>query len=344
MEMGKVLKPVAKIAKKSKSTKAIGKSVYKVVIKAKSVIRKVTKKVGKKVTKIYGKVKCKITKKGCFTAGTLISTQNGDAPIEDVEDFHTYFLSDASVLVHNNGCIPDKAKKVVNEVKNNNGKAPKVYVGGRTFKNHEKKLPINNTYREYDINPKTKGVNRGEERIVIGSDGSVWYTKDHYKSFIRMELGEDMEINLSKVHQLRVANINENITKLISSFDNEFKTIEIDCINCKDKDSLLKVIANKFDFPDYFSYNWDSLDECLSDIEWINSNVILILKNIEYLLINQPELLEIFFDIILNLLEEMRLNQCCDESITSSNLFQLIIITKNIELLRRNWIKYRIII
>jgi len=153
-----------------------------------------------------------------------------------------------------------------------------------------------------------------------------------------------MEINLSNVQQLHVANINENITKLISSFDNEFKTIEIDCINCKDKESLLKVIADKFDFPDYFSYNWDSLDECLSDMEWINSNVILTLKNIEYLLINQPQLLEIFFDILINILEEMSLHQCCDESITSFNLFQVIIITENIELLRRNWIKHRIII
>ncbi|WP_434799725.1 polymorphic toxin-type HINT domain-containing protein [Terrisporobacter vanillatitrophus] len=29
---------------------------------------------------------CKITKKGCFTAGTLISIQNGDVPIEDIKE------------------------------------------------------------------------------------------------------------------------------------------------------------------------------------------------------------------------------------------------------------------
>ncbi|WP_425533855.1 Hint domain-containing protein [Terrisporobacter petrolearius] len=27
-----------------------------------------------------------MTKKGCFTAGTLISTQDGDVPIEDIEE------------------------------------------------------------------------------------------------------------------------------------------------------------------------------------------------------------------------------------------------------------------
>ncbi|WP_343337956.1 hypothetical protein TPELB_33430 [Terrisporobacter petrolearius] len=86
LKVSKVFKRVAKIAKKRKSTRAIVKRVYKVARKTKSVKRKVTKKVSKKVTKTYGKIKCKITKKGCFTAGTLISTQNGDVPIEDIEE------------------------------------------------------------------------------------------------------------------------------------------------------------------------------------------------------------------------------------------------------------------
>jgi len=42
------------------------------------------------------------------------------------------------------------------------------------------------TYKEYDINPKIPGKNRGAERIVIGSDGSVWYTSDHYVTFTRL--------------------------------------------------------------------------------------------------------------------------------------------------------------
>ncbi|WP_420829811.1 ribonuclease domain-containing protein [Actinocatenispora thailandica] len=43
------------------------------------------------------------------------------------------------------------------------------------------------TYREWDVNSKVKGVSRGEEeRLVTGSDGSAWYTDDHYKSFYRV--------------------------------------------------------------------------------------------------------------------------------------------------------------
>jgi len=32
-----------------------------------------------------------------------------------------------------------------------------------------------------------KGQNRGPERIVIGDDGSVWYTSDHYNIFTRIK-------------------------------------------------------------------------------------------------------------------------------------------------------------
>ena len=39
------------------------------------------------------------------------------------------------------------------------------------------------TYKECDVNPHTKGVNSGAERIVTGSDGRAYCTKDHYKTF-----------------------------------------------------------------------------------------------------------------------------------------------------------------
>ena len=76
-------------------------------------------------------------------------------------------------------------------VKNNNGTPPQGYKGGKIYSNKPKgnaqKLPDGVIYKEYDVNPHKKGVNRGEERIVIGDDGSVWYTDDHYETFQRME-------------------------------------------------------------------------------------------------------------------------------------------------------------
>ncbi|WP_305092276.1 ribonuclease domain-containing protein [Prescottella sp. R16] len=63
--------------------------------------------------------------------------------------------------------------------------------GGRTFGNHEGRLPASNDgqkvrYQEWDVNRKQPGRGRDAERIVTGSDGSAWYTDDHYETFTRM--------------------------------------------------------------------------------------------------------------------------------------------------------------
>ena len=87
--------------------------------------------------------------------------------------------------------IPDKAKDIANQVKAKNGAPPQGYKGGKVYQNQPKgnaqKLPEGINYKEYDINPYVKGQNRGTERIVIGDDGSVWYTNDHYKTFTKLE-------------------------------------------------------------------------------------------------------------------------------------------------------------
>lgn len=88
--------------------------------------------------------------------------------------------------------IPDKARDIAKQVKANNGAPPKEYKGGRTYKNTPledgaQKLPEGVNYKEYDINLYVKGQNRGAERIVIGDDGSVWYTDDHYYTFVQIE-------------------------------------------------------------------------------------------------------------------------------------------------------------
>ncbi|ORM09189.1 ribonuclease domain-containing protein [Prescottella equi] len=63
--------------------------------------------------------------------------------------------------------------------------------GGRTFGNHEGRLPATDgggkiRYQEWDVNRKVDGRGRDAERIVTGSDGSAWYTDDHYETFARM--------------------------------------------------------------------------------------------------------------------------------------------------------------
>jgi guanyl-specific ribonuclease Sa len=94
----------------------------------------------------------------------------------------------------NAALVPQKAVTVANYVEANGGVAMTGYKGGRTFMNSGsgggQVLPRAGggnpiTYREYDINPYVKGVNRGAERVVTGSDGSRYYTGDHYQTFTK---------------------------------------------------------------------------------------------------------------------------------------------------------------
>jgi RHS repeat-associated protein len=109
-----------------------------------------------------------------------------------VEDLSSYYVStgDDEVLVHN--CGVDDVLRHIDDT----GSAPPGYRGGRTFQNDGRGggqvLPGTDaggnpvTYREWDVKPHTRGVNRGAERLVTGSDGSAWYTADHYGTFTRV--------------------------------------------------------------------------------------------------------------------------------------------------------------
>ncbi|MFD7842081.1 ribonuclease domain-containing protein [Nocardia sp. NPDC059764] len=64
--------------------------------------------------------------------------------------------------------------------------------GGDTWQNRDGSLARKDaagkaiTYQEWDVNPKQRGQTRDAERIITGSDGSAYYTGDHYKTFTRM--------------------------------------------------------------------------------------------------------------------------------------------------------------
>jgi hypothetical protein len=58
-------------------------------------------------------------------------------------------------------------------------------VGGDVYYNNEKKLPvISMVYYEADVD--YFGDNRGTKRLVWTTDGAVFYTANHYETFVKL--------------------------------------------------------------------------------------------------------------------------------------------------------------
>jgi RNAse (barnase) inhibitor barstar len=65
-------------------------------------------------------------------------------------------------------------------------------------------------------------------------------------------------------------------------------------------------IANKMKLPDYYGKNLNALDECVTDLEWIDYGlpVVVIVRDAELMLNNDRELLHGFLDVMTSAGEE----------------------------------------
>ncbi|MFJ1646892.1 ribonuclease domain-containing protein [Streptomyces sp. NPDC088258] len=62
--------------------------------------------------------------------------------------------------------------------------------GSNTYRNRSGDLPVDGSYREYDVNPRTPGQHRDAERLVRDpGTHTVWYTGDHYENFQEIASG-----------------------------------------------------------------------------------------------------------------------------------------------------------
>jgi hypothetical protein len=113
----------------------------------------------------------------------------------------TYYVADASVLVHScasniqHGPVPEGPTTTPDSI-DATGSAPAGYKPGTSCSNDGRGgttlLPGTDAsgnpvvYTEWDTNPLVPGQNKGSERLVTGSDGSAYYTPDHYITFYQM--------------------------------------------------------------------------------------------------------------------------------------------------------------
>ena len=132
-----------------------------------------------------------------YTAGFNVGSKKQNQSIHKVEsntttDPNLNTIKDKQPIEATNAAIPQKVYQVLSFIREKN-KAPDGYVGGRQFGNYEHRLPERDAdglvidYREWDINPKVEGKNRGTERLVTGSDGRAWYSADHYNTFTEVK-------------------------------------------------------------------------------------------------------------------------------------------------------------
>ena len=96
---------------------------------------------------------------------------------------------DVALYIHTYGCLPDnfmtksEARKLGWEGGGLEDYAPGMCIGGDRFGNYEGLLPEDREYTECDIDTMGKD-SRGAKRIVFSDDGLIYYTEDHYESFV----------------------------------------------------------------------------------------------------------------------------------------------------------------
>jgi RNAse (barnase) inhibitor barstar len=74
----------------------------------------------------------------------------------------------------------------------------------------------------------------------------------------------------------------------------------IDGKHCTTAAELFSQWAAAFHFPSYFGHNWDALEECLLDLDWLSSvsGFVTLVRNADQLLAREATALPTFLDIL----------------------------------------------
>jgi len=78
----------------------------------------------------------------------------------------------------------------------------------------------------------------------------------------------------------------------------KFAYFHIEGKNIARKEQLLNHVATALRFPDYFGGNWDAMEECLTDMEWVDApGYVIHYDHIDGLAAAHPDQLETFIEI-----------------------------------------------
>lgn len=94
-----------------------------------------------------------------------------------------------------------------------------------------------------------------------------------------------------------IYNVNkEELRNNLSKYNNSnVRLVLIDC-KVRNVDELMRKLYEELEFPDYFGYNWNALNDCLQDFSWLKEDyVFFIIINKNYLLLDEKNQKELFF-------------------------------------------------
>jgi RNAse (barnase) inhibitor barstar len=68
---------------------------------------------------------------------------------------------------------------------------------------------------------------------------------------------------------------------------------------CRSTEGLFMEIAEAMKFPDYFGHNWDALEECLADLEWLTAKgYVLCFTEAELILSDEEDEFATFLEVL----------------------------------------------
>ena len=78
--------------------------------------------------------------------------------------------------------------------------------------------------------------------------------------------------------------------------------VEADATLMMNYEDLFRELAAVFQFPDYFGENYNALDECITDLEWLPAEgYLFVIKNSASLMIEEPS---VDLEVLLRILDE----------------------------------------
>jgi RNAse (barnase) inhibitor barstar len=110
---------------------------------------------------------------------------------------------------------------------------------------------------------------------------------------------------------------------------------------CKTKAGLLSEFARALSFPDYFGHNWDALEECLADLDWLPaSGYVVVVADAEQVLTkpDDEDDYETFIEILAEAGETWSTKRFGSSMETGIPFHTVLLVSEKQKHKRRNWL------